>query len=166
MCSIGDTGFLALLVYVDDIVVMSNNMHQIAAIKAYLHDKFKTKDLGELKYFLGLEVACSKTGIHLCQKKFAFDLLKDSGFLVSTPMMHDCRLLKEGTLLADTGLYRRLVGKLLYLTITCLDIAFSIQQLSQFLDCPTNDHIIVTHKVLRDIKGSVGQGLFYIFIQI
>lgn len=57
--------FLALLVYVDDIVVVSNNVQQVQAIKEYLYDLFKIKDFSELKYFLGFKVAWSKAGIHI-----------------------------------------------------------------------------------------------------
>lgn len=76
--------FIALLVYVDDIVMMMvNSLQQIQNIKSCLHDKFKMKDLGEMKFFLGLEIARSKSGIHVCQKKFKLDLLADSRFLES-----------------------------------------------------------------------------------
>lgn len=78
-----------------------------------------------------------------------------------TPMKVNCRLIKYSILLTENTSYRKLVGKLLYLTITRPDIAYSVQQLSQFLDCPTTDHIVATHKVLRYLKGSIGQGLFY-----
>lgn len=160
-----DSSFLALLVYVDNIVLVSNKMDQVVAVKKHLHELFRIKYLRELKYFLGFEVACFKSPIHLSQKKFGLDLLKDSSFLESKPvntlMMHDCCLVKEGTPLPDKKLYRRLVGKLLYLTITRPDIAYSIQQLSQFLYCPTIDHLVAAHRVLRYIKGSIGQGLFY-----
>lgn len=114
----------------DDIVIVSNQVDQVAAFKAYLHDIFKIKDLGELNFFLGLEVARFKQGIHLFQKKFVLNLLTDFGFIdcktVVTLMKADCKLIKKGNKLPDNT-YRRLVRKLLYLTITRPDIAFVMQ---------------------------------------
>lgn len=69
---------------------------------------------------------------------------------VSTPIVPGQRLTHaDGELLPDATLYRRLVGKLLYLTTTRPDISFAVQQLSQFIDCPTNKHLIAAHRVLR-----------------
>ncbi|OMO88956.1 Integrase, catalytic core [Corchorus capsularis] len=161
-----DKNFIALLVYVDDIIVASNDITEVINIKAYLHDLFSIKDLGELKFFLGLEVARSKQGINVCQKKYTMDLLKDMNFLVckptSTPILPETRLTTEsGTPLADASQYRQLVGKLQYLTTTRLDISYAVQQLAQFLDKPTSDHLQVAHRVLRYLKGTIGQGLLF-----
>lgn len=77
------------------------------------------------------------------------DLLKDYGFVnckpATMPMAYDFRL----------------IIKLLYLTIMILDIANLVQQLSQFLDCPTEDHMTTTHRALSYIKDTIGEGLFY-----
>lgn len=58
--------FITLIIYVDDVTLGNNDMHQIQLVKNYLHERFKIKDLGELKFFLGLEVARSATGINIC----------------------------------------------------------------------------------------------------
>ena len=161
-----NTSFTALLVYVDDIIIASDDMNAVTHIKALLHAAFTIKDLGELKFFLGLEVARSKTGINLCQKKYTLDLLKDTAFLdskpASTPMLPETRLSKEGgTPLEDITSYRKIIGKLQYLTTTRPDISFAVQQLAQFLDCPTTLHLTAANRVLRYLKGSIGQGLFF-----
>ncbi|XP_057952981.1 uncharacterized mitochondrial protein AtMg00810-like, partial [Malania oleifera] len=78
---ITDIDFTALLIYVDDIIVASSNMSCISAFKSFLDEKFKIKDLGSLRYFLGLEVASSLKGISLCQRKYALDILQDLGLL-------------------------------------------------------------------------------------
>ena len=61
--------FLILLVYMDDVLLTSNNKAEVDEFKVLLNQKFKLKDLGDLRYFLGLEVARSDQGIVLCQKK-------------------------------------------------------------------------------------------------
>lgn len=109
-------------------------MTKVVGIKTHLHNLFKTKDLGELRYFLGIDIARYQQGIHLCQKKFAMDLLNEFGFMnckpLNNPMAQDCRLIKEGAYLENYSVCTKLIGKLPYLTTTRPDIAFAIQQLS------------------------------------
>jgi hypothetical protein len=161
-----NTSFTTLLVYVDDIVLTGNFITDILDTKSQLHKTFGIKDIGVLKFFLGLEVAHSQQGITLCQRKYCLDLLTETGTLEckpsSIPMDPSNRLHHD-----DSGSYpsiteyRALIGKLLYLTSTRPDIAFPVQQLSQFLDAPTNAHFKAAHKVLRYLKGNPGTGLFF-----
>lgn len=67
----------------------------------------------------------------------------------------------DGEPLSNVGEYRRLVGRLLYLTATRLDLAYAMQQLSQFVDYPTDKHLIAAHRVLRYIKKDPGKGIQY-----
>lgn len=127
---------MALLIFVDDVIIASNNLDDIAAIKKFLHDSFTIKDLGELKYFLGIEVARSAKGITLCQPKYALDILEDSGFSgckhVAFPMEFTLKLsaADSSPSLSNPESYRRLVGHFLYLTITRPDLSYSVQALS------------------------------------
>ena len=73
--------FTALLVYVDDVILAGNSLQDIEDTKNFLAKHFKLKDMGKLKYFLGIEVARSKQGIVLCQRKYALEILEDTGFL-------------------------------------------------------------------------------------
>lgn len=82
-----------------------------------MNQQFKIRDLVALKYFLGLEIARSKQGIHICQRKYALDILSDTGMLAYkpaiTPMTKESRSQKEGgSPLDDPGAYRRLIGRL------------------------------------------------------
>ncbi|TXG48166.1 hypothetical protein EZV62_027460 [Acer yangbiense] len=127
--------FIALLVYVDDIIIASNDKKTVDNLKRSLDNKFKLKDLGDLKYFLGLEVARSDKGIYVSQRNYALQLVDDMGYLgckpVKTPMEPNMKLSQEdGELLDDLTVYRRMIGKLLYLTITRPDLTFSVNQLS------------------------------------
>ncbi|XP_057965408.1 uncharacterized mitochondrial protein AtMg00810-like [Malania oleifera] len=158
--------FTAILIYVDDIIIAGNNMDEIDQLKRSLDDRFKIKDLGKLKYFLSIEVARTARRIHLCQGKYTLDILRDSGTIGSTParipLDQNVRLSKEeGELLPEPALYRRLIGRLLYLTITKPELAYSVQILSQFMKDPRVPHLQAAHKVLQFIKGSPGRGLFY-----
>jgi hypothetical protein len=158
--------FTALLVYVDDIIVASDSPAVVKDIKVFLNHQFKIKDLGQLRYFLGLEIARTSQGIQICQRKYALDILATFGVLGSRPsklpMDQNLKLSKEeGTPLSDSTYYRQLVGKLLYLTITRPDISYSVQTLSQFMDHPTDFHLAAAFKILKYIKGAPGQGLFF-----
>ncbi|KAF5477700.1 hypothetical protein F2P56_004317 [Juglans regia] len=161
-----ENSFIALLIYVDDVIVASTNLELISVVKDFLHKSFTIKDLGELKYFLGIEVARSAKGIALCQRKYALDILQDSGFsgckLTAFPMESTLKLTANDSSdpLSDPASYRRLAGRLLYLTTTRPDLAYSVQTLSQFMANPSTSHLKATERVLRYIKATPGQGIF------
>jgi hypothetical protein len=158
--------FIAILVYVDDIVVASDNSAAVSIFIHMLNDRFQLKDLGQLKYFLGLEIARSELGISVCQRKYALEILETTGLLASKPakipMDPNVKFSKDsGQLLADPTSYRRLVGRLLYLTLSRPDISFAVQVLSQFMDKPRAPHLDAATQVLRYIKTSPAQGMFF-----
>ncbi|XP_035541476.1 uncharacterized mitochondrial protein AtMg00810-like [Juglans regia] len=160
------TSFIALLVYVDDIILMSSDPQSTFVVIGFLETKFKIKDLGSLKYFLGIEVGCTKGGIQLCQRKYALDILSKIGLLVAKPsnlpMEPNVKFSKdEGELFKDPALYRRLIGKLPYLTNTWQDLSQSLHLLNQFKEAPRDPHFNAVLKVIRYVKGTPGQGLFF-----
>lgn len=75
-----DDVMIILLVYMDDILVISSQEYAIATVKQRLYDLLKIKDLGEARYFLRMEITRDATGIQLAERKYALDLLKDTGF--------------------------------------------------------------------------------------
>ncbi|XP_020972603.1 uncharacterized protein LOC107627359 [Arachis ipaensis] len=161
-----NNGLAVILVYVDDLILFGDNMVEIETIKKALDAEFSIKDLGKLKFFLGMEVARSSQGIALYQRKYTLDLLEEYGMLeakpASVPMLYNGKISKEnGTKLVDLTCFRRLLGRLLYLTSTRPDIAFSVRKLSQFLDCATDEHYKATLHILRYIKQAPAKGLFF-----
>nr|GEV50397.1 ribonuclease H-like domain-containing protein [Tanacetum cinerariifolium] len=152
-----DNVFIALLVYVDDIVITGNDLAEIKKFKIFLKSKFQTKDLGKLKYFLGIEVLDNKKGIYLSQRKYCLEILHEYGLLaakhVDTPLLENTTLNHVETdddhLLDNIGNYQKLVGKLIYLTNTRLDISYVVHCLSQHMYAPLVSHLNDALRVLR-----------------
>ena len=152
---------MVLLVYVDNVLVACNDKDEIGRFK-FIDEKFKLKDLGDLKYFLGLEVAKSNKGIALCQRKYTLKFLNDAGLLgckpTKTPMEQNLRLSKfKGEELKDPCSYRRLIGRLLYLTITRPDITFTVHKLNQYVSRLRRPHLDATYRILQYLKSESGK---------
>lgn len=157
--------YVALLVYVDDILITGSSTKEINSIKHKLSDKFKLKDLGKLGYFLGLEVARSKAGIFVSQRNYTLQLVEDMGLLGSkptnTPMDPRVNLHGDmGDVYDDPSRYRRLIGRLLYFNITRPDISFAFQKLSQYVSSPRVPHYDAAYHLVRYLKQTPGQGIF------
>ncbi|KAG7594092.1 Integrase catalytic core [Arabidopsis thaliana x Arabidopsis arenosa] len=161
-------GIVVILVYVDDIIISGNDKVGIQETKAFLKSVFDIKDLGELKYFLGIEVCRSKEGLFLSQRKYTLDLLSQVGKLgakpAKTPLEDDYKANRKGELdnkpFEDVTQYRRLVGKLIYLTITRPDICFAVNVVSQHMQAPTLHHWNMVTRILKYLKGAPGQGIW------
>lgn len=152
--------------YVDDILITGSDSDLIHELQENLKTSFHMKDLGSLKYFLGLELHPTPSGILLNQQKYAQDLISLAGLescnSVLTPLEVNLKLSKdEGELLSDPSLYRQLVGSLNYLTITHPDISFAVQQVSQFMQAPRHLHLSVVRRIIRYLKSTSAHGLLY-----
>ncbi|XP_016651535.1 PREDICTED: uncharacterized mitochondrial protein AtMg00810-like [Prunus mume] len=147
-------------------VITGNNEVEIKNLKAFLSSQFRIKDLGPLKYFFGVEVARSKAGSTICQRKYTLDILEEAGLLgakpTKVPIVADLVLTPAGSSsLHEPATYRRLVGKLIYLTITRPEIAYTVNTLSQFMQDPQPHHLDAAYRLLRYLKGAPGQGLMF-----
>ncbi|KAL0382041.1 UNVERIFIED_CONTAM: Retrovirus-related Pol polyprotein from transposon RE2 [Sesamum calycinum] len=154
-----DSLFLALIVYVDDVLLTGNSLDDLNAVKSYLDDLFTIKDLGNAKYFLGLELARSAQGTYVTQRKYLQDIIHDcqldNAKPTSTPLPTGIKFdASSGSSLASPERYRRLVGRLLYLGFSRPDISFAVQQLSQFIQHPRQPHWdAALHLVRRSVSG-------------
>ncbi|XP_019261966.1 PREDICTED: uncharacterized protein LOC109239830 [Nicotiana attenuata] len=167
---------VVILVYVDDLLVTGSNLLLIQQVRKDLQENFKMKDLGELKYFLGIEFSRSQKGILMCQRKYALELVSElslaRGKSAYTPLEFIQKLTSvefdqivkdsdsEDVQLEEKGNYQRLVGRLLYLIMTRPDIAFAVQVLSQYMHAPKTSHMKAAERVVRYIKSTPGLGLF------
>nr|GEW06400.1 putative reverse transcriptase, RNA-dependent DNA polymerase, Gag-polypeptide of LTR copia-type [Tanacetum cinerariifolium] len=156
--------YVVILIYVDDVIIVGDNSEKIQQIKQQLGDEFSIKNLGPLKYFLGIEVAKTSDGLVLSQRKYILDILKDSEMLGCRPSVFP---FDQGTKLdkgeeearVDATQYRRLVGRLLYLQATRPDVTYAINVLSQFVSDPRQNHLEAAKRVLRYLKGTPGKGI-------
>lgn len=155
---------LHILIYVDDFIIACNDSSTLQQFKDYLGQCFHMKDLGKLKYFLGVEVARSKEGIFLSQRKYALDIITETGLLgskpSSVPIEPNHKLaLDNSPLLSKPEAYRRLVGRLIYLMFTRLELSYAIHILTQFMKAPRQAHFDAALRVVRYLKGTPSQGI-------
>ena len=164
-------GCVILAVYVDDIIITGSDDAEVAATKAYLAQHFVTRDLSPPpppppRYFLGFEIAYRQGQMSICQRKYVLDLLEETGMLgckpASSPMEQNVDWWDNATtLLEDADIYRRLVGKLIYLTVTRPDISYAVSILSQFMQAPRTIHLEGVYRLLAYLKRAPGKGLLY-----
>lgn len=161
-----DTNFTLLLVYVDDIILTGNNPSFISHLIRQLHEKFALKDLGQLHYFLGIEIKYFCGGITISQTKYAHDLLKRANMLdaskINTPIASKPNQLPDDNKLVDATEYRRLCGYLQYLTFTRPDLTNAVNLVCQHFQNPTQKDLRAVKRILRYIKGTLTHGLRYL----
>jgi histone deacetylase 1/2 len=157
-----------VLIYVDDIIVSSSSDQAISALLRDLGEDFALKDLGDLHFFLGIEVKKTPDGLLLSQEKYATDLLSRVGMTkcttCPTPLSSIDKLsLTDGTLLGaeDSTQYRSIVGALQYLTLTRPDLSFAVNKICQFLHAPTTTHWTAAKRILRYVQGTLKVGITF-----
>jgi len=153
-----------LLIYVDDIIIVSSVPTAIDELLQLLSTDFAVKDLGKLHYFLGIEVIPVKDGLLLSQQRYIRDLLSKTNMTeakpVSSPMSSSAALSAyTGDPMEDPSLYRSTVGSLQYLSLTRPDLAFAVNRVCQFMHRPTKLHWQAVKRILRYLKCTITHGL-------
>jgi hypothetical protein len=161
-----DGDVIIVCLYVDDLIFTGNNSRLLAEFKENMSTQFEMTDMGLMSYFLGIELKQTNEGIFISQKKYAADILKkfkmESCKPMLTPMEERLKLEKEsgGNLVNSTN-FRKLVGSLRYLTATRPDIVYGVGLISRFMDSPRQSHWQAAKRILRYVKGTIDEGIFY-----
>jgi hypothetical protein len=126
-----DHGIVIIVIYGDDLIIIRDSDVDIFDLKKLLKQKFQMKDLGELRYFLGIEVIQSLKGIWLLQRQYALNKLTEYGMTgckpILIPLEQNVKLsADEGDFVEDTIMYRRIVGSLIYMTITRPNLSYAV----------------------------------------
>uniref|UniRef100_A0A1J3G9F4 Copia protein n=1 Tax=Noccaea caerulescens TaxID=107243 RepID=A0A1J3G9F4_NOCCA len=157
---------IVVSLYVDDIIVTGSNMEKIETFKEEMKSEFEMTDLGELSYFLGMEVKQNEEGIFLSQENYAQKLLKKFGMQdcksLSTPLTPHGKT-EEGLekKLEDVTKYLSMIGGMLYLCASRPDIMYASSYLSRYMASPLKQHFQEAKRVLRYIKGTLTYGIHF-----
>ncbi|GJX14203.1 putative ribonuclease H-like domain-containing protein, partial [Tanacetum coccineum] len=157
---------LLVQVYVDDIIFRSTKKELCTEFEKLMHKKFQMSSMGELTFFLGLQVTQKDDGIFISQDKYVDEILKKFGFstvkIASTPMETSKPLLKdENAEDVDVHLYRSMIGSLMYLTSSRPDIMFVVYACARFQVTPKVSHLHAVKRIFRYLKGQPKLGLRY-----
>ncbi|GJX24842.1 putative ribonuclease H-like domain-containing protein [Tanacetum coccineum] len=162
-----DKGDILLVqVYVDDIIFGSTKKSLCDEFEGLMHKRFQMSSMGELTFFLGLQVQQKKDGIFISQDKYVAEILKKFDFATvktaSTPMEPNKALVKdEEADNVDVHLYRSMIGSLMYLTASRPDIMFAVCACARFQVTPKTSHLHAVKRIFRYLKGQPKLGLWY-----
>ena len=159
---------VSIILYVDDMLIISPNLNQINSIKNLISKHYEIKDLGRAKKFLGIQLDYSDNGILIHQTQYAQNLLKKFGMNESksckTPAQPNIKLLKSSTDddLIDETYYRSIIGGLMYLTnLTRPDISFAVNYAARFCSNPNKTHLGYVKHILRYLNSTSNLGILY-----
>ncbi|GJU09281.1 putative ribonuclease H-like domain-containing protein [Tanacetum coccineum] len=157
---------LLVQVYVDDIIFGSTNKDLCTGFEKLMKDKFQMSSMGELTFFLGLQVQQKEDGIFISQDKYVAEILKKFNYTdvksASTPVDLEKPLVKDGDADdVDVHLYRSMIGSLMYLTASRPDIMFAVCACARFQVTPKTSHLLAVKRIFRYLKGKPTLGLWY-----
>ncbi|GJS25235.1 retrovirus-related pol polyprotein from transposon TNT 1-94 [Tanacetum coccineum] len=160
------SNLIIVQIYVDDIIFGSTCQDMCDEFAKIMHDEFEMSMMGELNFFLGLQIKQMEDGIFFNQSKYIKEMLKKFGLEESkpmkTPMSSDTKLTKdEECESVDSTKYRGMIGSLLYLTTSRPDIMFSVCLCARFQEAPKTSHLEAVKRIFRYIKGTTHLGLWY-----
>ncbi|GJW32267.1 retrovirus-related pol polyprotein from transposon TNT 1-94 [Tanacetum coccineum] len=161
-----DSNLIIVQIYVDDIIFGSTCQEMCDDFAKIMHDEFEMSMMGELNFFLGLQIKQLDDGIFFNQSKYIKEMLKKFGLEdskpIKTPMSTETKLTRdeEGESIDNTK-YRGMIGSLLYLTASRPDIMFSVCLCAHFQEDPKTSHLEAVKRIFRYIKGTTHLGLWY-----
>jgi hypothetical protein len=162
----GGGKFLFVCLYVDNLIYTGNDGILLQEFKDSMKAEFEMTDLGMMRYFLGIEVMQSTTGIFITQKKYAKEILERFHYQncnpVKNPIEPGLKLHKDldGQRI-DSTYYKQMVGSLMYLTATRPDVMCAVSLLSRYMESPTSLHSQAAKRVFRYLQGTIDFGIHY-----
>ena len=158
-------GTLIFLLYVDDILLTGSSTTLVSIFIQLVSSEFKMKDLGQIHHFLGIELSQTSDCLHLSQSHYALTILERPNMVdykpISTPLKAKTRTSSNNVLLEYQSYFRGLVGVLQYLTLTRLDLSYSVNYASQFMHASTVVHLKMVQRILRYVKGTIDISLHF-----
>ncbi|GKA33489.1 ribonuclease H-like domain-containing protein [Tanacetum coccineum] len=152
-----------LLLHVDDIVLTTLSTSLLQRIITVLHGEFSMTGLGSLNYFLSISTQRTKSRLFLSQSKFAEEILEQAHMQhcnpCKTPVDTESKLGSDSDHVSDPTLYRSLAGALQYLTFTCPDISYAVQQICLYMHDPRDPYFHALKRILRYVHGTIDHGL-------
>jgi hypothetical protein len=153
-------------IYVDDIIFGSDNDQLSQQFVESMQNEFEMSMLGEMKFFLGLQITQSDEGIFISQTKYINEMLKKFQMQdckpVGTPMVTGCKLSQnDDSENVEQTMYRSMIGSLLYVTATRPDVMHAVCQVARFQASPKASHLLAVKRILRYLKGTTEYGLWY-----
>ncbi|GJU66891.1 retrovirus-related pol polyprotein from transposon TNT 1-94 [Tanacetum coccineum] len=158
---------LLVQIYVDDIIFTSTNTALYNKFANLMTTKFKMSMMGQMSFFLGLQISQSPIGIFLNQSKYASEIIKKYGLLTSdsvdTPMVEKNKLDEDlhGTPV-DATLYHGMIGSLMYLTSSRPDLIYAVCLCTRYQAKTTKKHLNADKRIFRYINGTINMGLWYL----
>jgi hypothetical protein len=154
------------LVYVDDIIFGCTNESSVQWFANSMQTEFEMYMIGELSYFLGLQVKQSSAGIFVSQEKYLKEMLKkfqmEDSSPVSTPMVVGCNLSKDDiSPNVDQRTYFSMIGNLFYITTSRPDIMQVVGMVSRYQSSFKQIHLVVVKRIFKYLKGTMTYGLWY-----
>ncbi|XP_028064792.1 uncharacterized protein LOC114267909 [Camellia sinensis] len=157
---------LLACLYVDNIIFTGNKPAMFKDFKRSMIQEFEMTDIGLMAHFLGIEVAQRKYEIFISPSGYAKEILKRYGIKNYNPVntaVDSGVELKKGTKASDVDptYYKSLVGSLRYLTCARPDMLYGVRPISRYMETPNQSHLYAAMRILRYIKGTINDGLFY-----
>ncbi|EOY17849.1 Copia-like retrotransposable element, putative [Theobroma cacao] len=164
-----DQNPLIISLYVDDMLVTGGDDQRISKLKLEMQSRFRMTDLGQMSYFVGLQILQGNSRIFICQSNYIGEVLDKFKMTdcktVATPLIpHEKLSVDKGSALENPSTFRSLIGSLLYICASRPNLMFAASYLSRFMQVPTTEHFPAAKRVLRYLKGTANFGLQFTYI--